>query len=292
VQEPSLATPTSVDAELFVERNISVNVADTVMKVVSGQATVRQAMTGQRHKFWFEQPNLAGHTIVAVGLALVSTCRTALPGLVGLLLTLTGVFSTGSRAAFLAALVGLPWLLSIVISPRQRKWLLLLVLPGAVAFMFLFGIESLGRLKFLGVDELTTRPEIWTIAWQAFVEHPWTGIGPEKFGDYWQANYRGESNELVAHAHNLWLHFAAGFGLPGLLAALWLTGSLTYFAAYWAGWRGLALVVPVLLMNTFDYTLFYSGVLFPLILGLNSLGSIKEGQVKESRPTVASDSGS
>jgi hypothetical protein len=92
VQEPSLATPTSVSAELFVERNISVNVADTVMRVVSGPATVRPAVTGQRQKFWFEQPNLAGHTIVAVGLALVSTCRTALPGLIGLLLTLAASF--------------------------------------------------------------------------------------------------------------------------------------------------------------------------------------------------------
>ena len=124
----------------------------------------------------------------------------------------------------------------------------------------------------------TSRLEIWRVALQALLEHPWIGIGPD-FGSYWETAQPARRVKATTHAHNLWLAFAAAYGLPGLFAILWVTGGFLLLAWRWGRWRALALVVSILIMNLFDYTLFYSGVLFPLLLGLNALrnGGCVEG---------------
>jgi O-antigen ligase len=120
-----------------------------------------------------------------------------------------------------------------------------------------------------GVNPIS-RWDIWQVALQALLAYPLTGLGTQPFISF-MAGLDFPRHLIATHAHNLWLQFGAAYGIPGLLAALWLTGGLLGLAWRWGRWRGLGLVVPVMIMQLFDYTLFYAGVLFPLILGLNAL---------------------
>ena len=72
----------------------------------------------------------------------------------------------------------------------------------------------------------------------------------------------------VTHAHNVWLEFAAAYGVLGLASVTALTLGLLALAWRGGGARALAFVVGVLVMNVFDTTLVYAGVLFPLFLAL------------------------
>jgi hypothetical protein len=237
-----------------------------------------------RQKLWFSHPNLAGHTFATVGLALLSAIGSVWIGLIGIVLTLVGIFFTGSRAAWLAALIGLPWLLWLICRRRERWRIFSLLALGAAAFFLFFGADTLGRLRLLNTGDIdsVTRPEIWQTAWHAFTGHFWTGIGAQNFTAYWHAQHPDAA--AVTHAHNLWLQFAASYGIFGLLAILWLTGGFVTLAWRWGRWRGLALVIPVLVMQLFDYTFFYAGVLFPLILGMNALRGRPSGRPGGHKP--------
>lgn len=272
-QDDGLHDQTRIWAELQVERGIAVEIRNVSLQALTpGKSDPRAVSSVERQSLWFQQYNLAGHSILTTGLVLLSATRSGWLGLAGKVLTLVGIHATGSRAAWIAALIGLPWLLWLACRPPERRWVFGLLAVGLVGLATL-DVDNLGRLKVLDVDEAVGRTDIWRVALQALREQPWTGIGGTTgdFSDYWDANHLGTSREVVTHAHNLWLAYASSYGVPGLLAILWLTAGFLYIAWRWGRWRGLALVIPVFIMNIFDYTFFYAGVLFPLILGLNSL---------------------
>ena len=258
--------------EVRVEDGLSVAVRNVRVATLSGEATT-PLPSPPRQQLWYGDQNLAGHSMAVAGLVLVSAAQSGGLGLVGALVSLTAVFFTASRAAWLALLVGLPWLLWWACRPAQRGWVFgaLIVMIGAV--LAAFGTDALGRLQVWQLAEGNTVPrtEIWGFAWDTLTAQPFAGVGEQGFVSAWQAQHPDDRREVPTHAHNLWLQFGAAYGVPGLLAALWLSAGLLVIAWRWGRWRGLGLVVPVLMMQVFDYTLFYAGVLFPLILGLNML---------------------
>ena len=251
-------------------RDVRVEVHHTSLKDLSGHPLM-PVPTYPRAQLWFSHPNLAAHTLLALTMAtLTTTASLNLTLVVSSLAGLT-IFLIRSRAAWLSLLLGVSWF-SFLAPPLGTQRRRLAVLLAGVVFIGIgyFSANSFSNGVFSNRTG-TSRPEIWQVAWHAFAEHPWKGIGSANFSKYWQETYKGSSREIVPHAHNLWLQFAASYGLPGLVAILWLTGGFLYLAWKWGRWRGLALVVPIFIMNIFDYTFFYSGVLFPLILGTNVL---------------------
>jgi hypothetical protein len=222
-----------------------------------------------RQQLWFSQPNLAGHTVTTLALTLAMLSR-GLPANLALLAGAFSIFLTGSRAAFLGAAIGFPWLALLANGPRFRRRTALVLGLCVVALLALLITGNMGRLQVVGIDSGTPRVSVWRSALVAFLSNPWTGVAPMDFATFWGEHWDGRTEEVVSHAHNLWLQLAASHGLLGLFSILWLTGGLTAIAWRWARARGLALVISILAMNSFDYTLFYSGVLFPLVLGLNS----------------------
>lgn len=77
------------------------------------------------------------------------------------------------------------------------------------------------------------RHNLWNSAWDAFVEHPLTGIGPGAF-EFWWSRY-GANGEFVRDAHSIYLEALAELGVPGLLALLAFFGGLV-----WSAWRARA----------------------------------------------------
>ena len=229
-------------------------------------APLPRAPGSNRQTVVFGDPNLAGHTLGTLGLALVSLSGPPL-GALGGVLTLLGVALTGSRAALLGVAVGLAWLFWVQLPGGRRRTVFtaLGALTAALAGLLWTQYASLPRV--FSLSETTARRNIWAAAGEALAAHPWRGLGAGGFPAYW-AEQRG--GEAVQHAHNLWLEFAASFGVPGLLFALSLSVALSLTAWRAGGARALALVGGVLVMNLFDTTFFYGGVVFTLALTLGT----------------------
>jgi hypothetical protein len=263
-----------VTAQLAIEPGLGVEVRKLSLSAAASAGRQPSPVpVRQRRSLWYGHPNNAGHVALVTGLAALLALRSGGPALVAVLLALGGMAFTGSRTAWLAGLGGLPWLLWFACRPRERLWVYpVLAAVGGVALAFL-GLEGLGRLRVVGIENSLSRPEIWRVAWQALTEHPWTGVGPgpENFSSFFAAAYGGVVPEFVPNAHNLWLIFASEYGVFGLAAILWLTGGLTWLAWRWGRWRGIAFVLPVFALNFYDYSLFSWWVLFLVILGFNQL---------------------
>lgn len=255
-------------AYLRLEGNLNVEVRDMIL--TSPGANPKPLPTPPRQQLWHPQPNLTGHTLATLGLVATSLAPSFWLGIGSGFLSLAGVYLSGSRTAWVALLLGLPWLLGLVFTKRRSR----LLAAFTIVFLVVFATvsqEGMNRFKvWQGDTNSVSRTTIWRAAEQALYEHPWLGLRgtSDSFADYWTTRV---NDGAVTHAHNLWLEFAVRYGFPGLIAILWITVGLLYLAWSWGRWRGLALVMPVLLMNMFDYTLFYSSVLLPLILGLNLL---------------------
>ena len=290
VEHDSLHSAEQVDVTLWPESGLAVDLAETSLTLRgpdTSVVTARPELNKTRTQIWFGHPNLAGHVIATTGLVLVMTTTHGWYGTVFALVTLGSIYLTGSRAALLAAVVGFVWLLWLTF-PKKRDMYIAVTVLAAALFTYIIGIGGLESLRLGSIDGSISRVEIWQIAWHGVLEYPWSGVGTD-FSTYWQRAYQGNNAEAITHAHNLWLQFAAAYGLPGFFAILWLTGGLLFLAWRWGRWRGLALVTPIFIMNLFDYTFFYSGVLFPLILGMNVLRSNSERKAGAGEASASTD---
>ena len=229
-----------------------------------------------RQPLWYTQPNLAGHSLAAAGLLAMLIPGSMLTSSLVFVATCAAVWLTGSRTAFAAAVIGM----SVLFLLRQRRHRAALVPALGIAVvaslalmastLFNPGHPVVDTLTF-GEGQQTPRHAIWEGAALAVVQHPLLGLvgQGEDFAQYWRSSPANHTGEDIQHAHNLWLQFASRYGLVGAFSVLWLTVGLIVTGNRLGGTAGLVFVASLLFMNVFDYTLFFSGVLLPLILGLN-----------------------
>lgn len=285
IREADLDGASQVWARLTPEQGLAVSVRRTALISLGpggGRPTPLPLDRPGRDALWFGAFNLAAHTTVVAALALLAVTESFLLGAGGALLAILAIAATGSRSAFGVALIGFPWLLWFLVARRHRRAYLVVVGVAAVTLAEIARSGLLGRLRLWlpgGASDPVSRPAIWDVALRAFLTHPLRGIGggAGRFAAYWQTHAVTGSHTTVAHAHNLWLQFAASYGLPGLAAAIVLAGGMALLAWRRGRWRGLALVVPILTLQLFDYTLFFSAVLFTAILGVNSIQPRSDG---------------
>ena len=281
VAPPLLEGLERVSFILQVEGGLSVALRDVRLVSLTPDTPNPRALALTRFRYWFSHANLAGHTVVSVSIVLLTFVRSGWLGGVLFLLALLSTYLSGSRAALLAlglGSLGIGWLGL----RRKGRWFLAgLAVAGLFVLAYTGTLTPLWSWRDFSVNPVG-RLEIWRVGYQTALQHPLFGIGADNFGQAWAQ--AGQAIP-VSHAHNLWLDFAASYGVPGLLASLWLTAGFLALAWRWGRWRGLALVVPIFVMNVFDYTFFYSGVLFPLILGLNAL---RQGRLGTQAASAAS----
>jgi hypothetical protein len=296
IQGITLAEATTARLELQVEDGSTVETRRVRVEDGRGQS-LRPLPSLSRQGLWYGHPNLLGHSVAAAGLTVLSGFPAPPLAAASAALTLVALSFSGSRLALAAFAMGILLIVAAHVRGTSLRLALAAATVLALAASVAIGTRAFDRSLTTEATVILTRQEVWSVALSAWLEHPWTGIGPHRFADYWRANYLGESAEIVNHANNLWLHFAASYGLHGLLASLWLTVALLWLAWRWGRWRGLALLLPIFAMNVFDYTLFYPGVLYPLLLGLNALrrgppadlerpldGQPQSGDNEETRP--------
>lgn len=127
------------------------------------------------------------------------------------------------RATALA--IGAGALLSLLLFRRSAWWLVahlglaaglggLLYLLTVVALPALVGTAPSDALALeaAGMRSDHARFQLWWLAWEYIESAPWLGVGPMHYAHY--------PNPKAAHPHNLYLQFAAEWGLPWALAAL------------------------------------------------------------------------
>ena len=263
--------PAFVTAHLYTASGLTLETRNVRVTDDAGQA-LAETVSSARQTVVFGDPNLAGHTVGTLGLAAVALSAPPV-GVLGGALTLLGLALTGSRAALVGTLAGSLWLFWLWL-PRgwRRRGFAALGLGG----MVLIGLtwSSLSGLRLLHFGEAVARGDIWRAAGTAFLERPARGLGAGGFAAFWSeaigtgAAGTGAAGTAVTHAHNVWLEFAAAYGVLGLVSVTALTLGLVLLAWRGGGARALAFVVGVLAMNVFDTTLVYAGVLFPLFLAL------------------------
>ena len=175
-----------------------------------------------------------------VGIALLPTSGRLRPALTACcLLVAVALLLTASRGALL---LGLPAaaLVFTVAAARQEQFRLgkrsTVLLTLAVGLLLVVGLEiiQLYGERLLNLETLRSRFAIWRDALSLWRQYPLFGVGPGGF--YWNfpAFLRPSpaADPNLLHAHSVWLEYATGWGLFGLLwlGALlgWLVSALKH----------------------------------------------------------------
>jgi O-antigen ligase/cytochrome c-type biogenesis protein CcmH/NrfG len=138
---------------------------------------------------------------------------------------LVGIASTGSRAGWLAAAVGVAVLSVILIRKRSHLWAalaLLLVVGGTGHWLYSRILRPRIQQGALTGKYEDIRFRVWTAARQMWLEHPWVGIGPDHF-DFRYRNYRPPQWDMQGRpgrAHNDYWNTLADWGVIGLILVL------------------------------------------------------------------------
>lgn len=218
-------------------------------------------------------PNLAGHSVTATGLAaaaLASSMRRLLPPLA---LLAASIFMTESRAAWLSFIFGSLGLLALALFRTKKRWfstmLLVSVALGILGYLQVGG--HLGRLQNLSLNDgnSVSRVEIWRFSISELREQPLLG-SKVAFGDAWRTAHPNDDRNPPVHAHNFWLQLAYEYGILGFALAVLFSINMVYIARTTSGAEGTIMVLSILVMNLFDFTLFYMGVWVPVMLFLQS----------------------
>jgi O-antigen ligase len=149
--------------------------------------------------------------------------------LVGSLILLAALIASDSRAGLIATLIGLfaVFALTLVVSARRQglKWTLLGGAGAGAAIFVLFLVNGHNvQSRFENMIETTgageLRPVMWGAAMRALADHPWTGTGLGTYADAYHLYADSFVPYVVDRAHNDYLEFAMGVGIPA--AAAWL----------------------------------------------------------------------
>ncbi len=194
-------------------------------------------------------------------------------------LTLVALLASGSRGPVLGGVLGLVVLLAMLARSRQaaiRLFLLTAVLVASLA-LALQVVPSGAASRSLSTVTGTRsglasngRDQLWSAAWQTFVDHPIVGIGTGSFANVARRQVCPGPGCLDKYPHNVLLETAVELGIVGALLML----AVLFFAAQalLRAWR-----LPGVERDyaTIAFALFVSGVTTASLTGdLTSDGSI------------------
>lgn len=143
--------------------------------------------------------------------------------LFALVLCLLAIFTSKTRGALLAVMVGLPWLM-LKYRPKIAGAIIAMgaVFVGVVLYVSIYSNSS---NRFLDINDGSNKKRMsqFYSAWKSIQEKPIFGLGSDQFSynvprlkekyDIWSKEYQG-------HSHNIFLEHAANFGIPGFILIL------------------------------------------------------------------------
>ncbi|MDE0197765.1 MAG: O-antigen ligase family protein [Caldilineaceae bacterium] len=171
-----------------------------------------------------------------VGIGLLATSGRIRPALTACcLLVAAALLLTASRGALLLGLPAAVLVFAVAAARHERfrmgkRSAVLLTLAVGLALVVGLEIVQLYGERLLNLETLRSRFAIWRDALSLWRQYPLLGVGPGGF--YWnfpaflQPSPAADPNLL--HAHSVWLEYATGWGLFGLL---WLGALLGWLVS-------------------------------------------------------------
>lgn len=139
------------------------------------------------------------------------------------------VIASGTRGSWVALLIGA--LVAVSFGGRTAwrwiGWQLAALLAGALAYVIFVLLvpdwlarPALFMHRVADIISLRGRDELWAIAFDLIVQHPWLGIGP--------MHYAQHLSVLATHPHNAMLQIMVEWRVPAalLVTALWIAAGL------------------------------------------------------------------
>ena len=207
---------------------------------------------------------------------------------VAVVLTVSGVIASASRAGFLSLVVGSVAMLVVAVGAVWRRGSALksLAIVSTLAGALLLLVSLNGDVLFSRLGELAdtggsdqTRLELWAATWRMIGNAPFLGLGLGTFENAYPLYADHALPFAIDKAHQDYLELAAGLGLPA--AAAWL-GALLWSAIICAAGAfrrrrdrtyaiaafGAAVLVAV--HSAFDFSMQIPAValVFAIVLGL------------------------
>jgi O-antigen ligase len=248
----------------------SIEVKNAHLKVIRSPGILERLHDLPRTSGWVFNPNAFGAlSAVLVVLVLIIGDSKRVSGIavgVGLL----GVVLSGSRTALLGLILSV---LMFLILKSHRAALLASVLGIITVGLIGFSTTQpnqpvLRAINIFREDGFADRRDVYSAAWQVFVESPITGAGQlqpalQKRFDQ-EAARPGKLAEAATHAHNLALQTVGEGGLLSLAGVLTLWASVSWYAlqqrAREHSRAALLLLMVVGVLNTFDYLFYFAPV--------------------------------
>jgi hypothetical protein len=207
-------------------------------------------------------PNTFGHTGLAVALLIVLLAGFRL-GVWAAAVSGLMVFLSGSRTA-LVGWMALMATVGVGLAGRLKVYPLVPVALIAALLLWSQG-HRLNELVVNLTDQ--TRWVIYATLWQAFISHPWSGVGIGSVPAYFLLNRPPETLEIfIPHAHNAYLQLLVELGLLGFIGLVLVLYKIAEVVWKARAWRAALAMGIILSLNLFDNTLFYAGVYYSLWL--------------------------
>jgi O-antigen ligase len=141
------------------------------------------------------------------------------------LMTLTGVAASQSRAGWISAAVATLLVAAFLLRTRKQAWsaLAIVLVVGGVGYLF-YERSIAPRFKhtYVAGHEKDIRLRLWPAAIQVWKTNPWVGVGPNHFDERYRA-FREAVDKTQARpgrAHNDYLNTLTDYGIIGLALAL------------------------------------------------------------------------
>lgn len=154
--------------------------------------------------------------------------RRGLPAAFGTILVVAGLLLTQSKGGILAFFAGL-MIFGLLMGVNtwlgaRRRRVLAIAVPGALLLAIALGclavLYGLQHDRLPGGNSMLVRWQYWTASARMYADHPWTGVGPGNFSNYYPHYKPPAALESVSDPHNFLLSLLTQYGPLGLLGFL------------------------------------------------------------------------
>ena len=139
-------------------------------------------------------------------------------------MALVGIFCSGSRNGLVVAGLQIGLFFILVRSMRSLLWAGLALFTAMLVAVLVWGVG--GRSLPTALSTATLRLDAWQLALQMIPQHPWLGSGLGTFKQLYNPADFAAPDDLLPHAHNLWLTLAAEAGVPFTLGLTLVVGGI------------------------------------------------------------------
>jgi O-Antigen ligase len=255
----------------------TIDVRNEHLDIIEPPTLLERVLNSSRAQLWAFNENALGVWLTVLTILAIGILGNRWLIFASTVFVILGVFTSGSRGALAALGLGL-----VLLTLKNIKYFRAVLIATTCLSTALSATQIYQQRNTIITNPIMvanggfraiqpndpassrSRLEIFRLAWLAFKDSPWFGVGDLQKAMIVKYDARAQSaglaRENLTHAHNLWLQVAGESGVFGLLAmmALWIV----VFARAWRTNDRVALIclAVLFLVNLTDYFFYYAPV--------------------------------